>query len=67
MFKRLIYGFLAILVVVAGGGIGYYLIGGAGYGLAFGAVALFPLVAAAVIPVGAEGRALRPGAAPSPG
>ena len=42
-------------------------IGGAGYGLAFGAVALFPLVAAAVIPVGAEGRALRPGAAPSPG
>jgi sugar phosphate permease len=40
-------------------------IGGAGYGLAFAAVALFPLVATAFIPVGAEGRALRPGAAPS--
>ena len=33
------------------------LIGGAGYGVAFGAVALFPLAAAALIPVGAENRA----------
>jgi sugar phosphate permease len=39
-------------------------IGGAGYGLAFGAVAVFPLVAAVFIPVSAEDRALRPGAPP---
>lgn len=42
-------------------------IGGTGYAAAFGAVALFPLVAAAFIPVSAEGRILRPDAAPSPG
>jgi sugar phosphate permease len=42
-------------------------IAGSGYGAAFGAVALFPLVAAAIIPVSAEGRALRPGTAPSAG
>jgi hypothetical protein len=33
------------------------LIGGAGYGVAFGAVALVPLAAAAFIPVGAEDQA----------
>jgi MFS family permease len=43
------------------------LIGGAGYGVAFGAVALFPLAAAAFVPVSAEDRALRPGTAPSTG
>jgi sugar phosphate permease len=43
------------------------LIGGAGYGVAFGAVALFPLAAAAFVPVSAEYRALRPGTAPSTG
>jgi sugar phosphate permease len=43
------------------------LIGGAGYGVAFGAVALFPLAAAAFVPVSAEYRALRPGIAPSTG
>ena len=52
-------------------------IGGAGYGVAFGAVALFPLAAAAFIPVRAEDRARedraledrspRPGTAPSTG
>jgi hypothetical protein len=47
-------------------------IGGAGYGVAFGAVALFPLAAAAFIPVRAEDRAredraLRPDSAPSAG
>jgi hypothetical protein len=38
------------------------LIGGAGYGAAFGAVALFPLAAAAFIPVRAEHRAQEDGA-----
>jgi sugar phosphate permease len=41
------------------------LIGGAGYGVAFGAVALFPLAAAAFVPVSAEHRAPRAGIAPS--
>ncbi len=46
-------------------------IGGAGYAVAFGAVAVFPLAAAAFIPVRAEDRALadravRPGSAPPP-
>ena len=42
-------------------------IGGAGYGAAFAAVALFPLAAAAFVPVSAEDRAARPGAAASTG
>jgi sugar phosphate permease len=42
-------------------------IGAAGYPVAFAAVAVFPLAAAAFIPVSAERRALRPGAAPLAG
>jgi sugar phosphate permease len=42
-------------------------IGSAGYGMAFAAVSLFPLIAAAFIPVSAEGAAPVPGAAPSAG
>ena len=41
------------------------LIGAAGYAAAFGVVALFPLGAAALVPVGGEGRAA-PAAAPGP-
>jgi len=40
-------------------------IGAAGYGVAFAAVAVFPLAAAAFIPVSAEDRAVLAGAAPS--
>ena len=61
--KATIFAILLLLAAV---------IGGAGYGVAFGAVALFPLAAAAFIPVRAEDRAredraLRPDSAPSAG